>query len=82
MVNKYLDGYKNWKGNKEMRIRVGKDCIRSWKLLDMFDKADEAIAKQKELFKKHSISYKPSRDFNEYIIKIKSNAQTLITFFE
>lgn len=68
MVYKYLDGYKGWKGSKELRIRVGKNCIKSWKLLDMFDEADTGIAKQKELFKKHSISYKPSQNFDEYLV--------------
>ncbi|KAI6188275.1 hypothetical protein M3Y98_00337500 [Aphelenchoides besseyi] len=63
-LQKYLDGYKGWKGSKELRIRVAKDCINSWKFPDVFDEADAGIAKQKELFQKHSISYLPSRSLN------------------
>ncbi|KAI6188360.1 hypothetical protein M3Y98_00346400 [Aphelenchoides besseyi] len=72
-LQKYLDGYKGWKGNKELRIRVAKDCINSWKFPEVFDEADAGIAKQKELFQNHSISYLPSRSLVEYLIRIKNN---------
>ncbi|KAI6179356.1 hypothetical protein M3Y98_00601600 [Aphelenchoides besseyi] len=72
-VQKYLDGYKGWKGSKELRIRVAKDCINSWKFPDVFDEADAGIAKQKELLQNHSISYLASRSLVEYLIRIKNN---------
>ncbi|KAI6201572.1 hypothetical protein M3Y96_00856600 [Aphelenchoides besseyi] len=72
-LQKYLDGYKGWKGSKELRIRVAKDCINSWKFPDVFDEANAGIAKQKELFQKHSISYLPNRSLVEYLIRIKNN---------
>ncbi|KAI6194077.1 hypothetical protein M3Y96_01086500 [Aphelenchoides besseyi] len=72
-LQKYLHGYKGWKGSKELRIRVAKDCINSWKFPDVFDEADAGIANQKELFQKHSISYLPSRSLVEYLIRIKNN---------
>uniref|UniRef100_A0A1I7UBK2 Ubiquitin-like domain-containing protein n=1 Tax=Caenorhabditis tropicalis TaxID=1561998 RepID=A0A1I7UBK2_9PELO len=78
MVHKYLDGYQGWKGSKELRIQVAKDYITSWDLLNNFDKANAAICMQKDLFKKHSISYKPSRNFEEYFLLIKNNLHVLI----
>ena len=82
MVRKYLDEYKSWKGSKELRIRVGKDCINSWNFPDVFDEAVAGIAKQKDLFKKHSISYQPSRSLDEYLIRIKKNVEMLSMLFE
>lgn len=48
----------------------------------MFDEANAAIAKQKELFKKHSISYKPTRNFDEYFVQIKNNLNALALLFK
>jgi len=81
-VNKYLEGYKSWKGSKELRIRVGKDCFASWNLSNMLSQADAGIAKQKEFFNKHSISYKPSRNYDEYLIQVKNNVTALTMLFE
>ncbi|KAE9555627.1 hypothetical protein FO519_001205 [Halicephalobus sp. NKZ332] len=81
-VNKYLEGYKSWKGTKELRIRVGKDCFASWNLSSMLSQADAGIAKQKELFKKKSITYKPSKNYDEYLERVKKNVTTLAMLFE
>ncbi|CAB3399592.1 unnamed protein product [Caenorhabditis bovis] len=78
MVHKYLVGYKSWKGSKELRIQVAKNYIKSWNLLDNFDNANKAISMQKELFKKYSNSYKPSRNFEKYFVHIKNNLNALL----
>lgn len=82
MVHKYLDGYKAWKGSKELRIQVAKEFIDSSNLLDVFDNTNVAISHQKELFKKHSIACKPSQDFNEYFSQIKRNLNVLMKRLE
>lgn len=48
----------------------------------MFDQADARIANQKEFFKKQSISYKPSQNFDEYLINVNNNVKALILLFE
>lgn len=77
----YLDGYKQWKGSRELRIQIGKECFESWNIFEMLNQADVTIAKQKKLFKQNSISLKPSRDFNEYFMQVKNNIQMLTDLF-
>lgn len=78
MIYKYLEGYQSWKGSRELRIRVAEECIEKWKLIDTLDEANEAISTQKELFKKHSISYKPSQNFDDYFSQVKDNLKALM----
>jgi len=46
------------------------------------DEADAEIADEKELFRKHSISYVVSRNYDEYLIQVKNNVTTLAVLFE
>ncbi|ULT99747.1 hypothetical protein L3Y34_000792 [Caenorhabditis briggsae] len=78
MVHKYLEGYQSWKGSKEIRIQVAKDCIQNWNLQENFERANTAISMQKELFKMHSVSYKPSRNFDDYFVQINNNLNALM----
>lgn len=77
-----MNDYQQWKGNRELRMKIGKECFKLWDICTVLDQANGAIAKQKDLFKKLSISFKPSHNFNEYFCQVKNNVQTLIKFFE
>lgn len=73
---------KYWRRDKALRVEVGKDCFAAWDFPSTVNQANEAIANQNELFKKHSINCKSSRDYEGYITQVRNNIAALATGFQ
>ncbi|CAI4223076.1 unnamed protein product [Auanema sp. JU1783] len=61
--------------------RIGKECFSLWDLPRCIDLTDKAIENEKNLFKRHSITFEEHRDYDQYLTKIKYNVQYFTIHF-
>jgi hypothetical protein len=61
------------KGQKELRVKVGKDCFRAWGFPETLDEADDRITNQKSFFEKKPIYFELSEGYKKYFKEVKDN---------